>query len=292
VLRLERGRDYVIDLRSASSAVTRRIRDQKRLVMRLADGAVLENEVWGAPARPKPKPAPEPEAADTFAPPAAAPKPDHIPVYDFEAGPASFTLWPEHQVVVPDQNCVPATDGEGLAPKVTGVTDETRWSKSSNRRYHTSSQSTFVLPVLAMAFDGRRSRVETMAEWLARGESAALCVFVLTDRANDNLASSGIYSWGSSSLRAVKNPLVYVAGDDRVLLRSMGSTRWSVHLSPVPSDGPVPVMVMQTAAGTRDMVVLNQERTEVKNAKWIWFTVPVRVPDPKLSFSVRVEKLR
>ena len=52
VVRLEPGRDYVIELRSRSGAAARRVRDQRRLSLRLYDGAVLESEVFGTPPSP------------------------------------------------------------------------------------------------------------------------------------------------------------------------------------------------------------------------------------------------
>ena len=55
VVRLEPGREYLIEIHGTQGAVTRRVKDQKKLAVRLADGVVLANEIYGVepPSRPQ-----------------------------------------------------------------------------------------------------------------------------------------------------------------------------------------------------------------------------------------------
>jgi hypothetical protein len=55
IVRFEPGRTYTVELRSTAGAAIRQLRDQKKLVVRMNDGAVLTSEVYGAQPAPPPR---------------------------------------------------------------------------------------------------------------------------------------------------------------------------------------------------------------------------------------------
>jgi hypothetical protein len=94
IVSLEPGRDYVLELRSNAGAVIRHIKNQRKLEVQLPGGVVLANDVWGEAPATSGKP-----AAQT--PLAPDPRPQHVAAYDLESAPATFKLWPEHQLLIP-----------------------------------------------------------------------------------------------------------------------------------------------------------------------------------------------
>jgi hypothetical protein len=99
------------------------------------------------------------------------------------------------------------------------------------------------------------------------------CVFALSDRAME-----------------ARGPVVFVPGDRRVLVRTLPPGQYQV-LVDGPRTGPQPVMVYQhVSSSLREAVVLDQPSTPLSSVRWVWITVPVRKLDPKLKFSVRIEK--
>lgn len=260
VARFEPGRDYVIEVKGpgALSAV-RKIRDQKRIAFRLADGAVTESTLYGAPPKPLP-PQQQPAAA-----PPTEPQRVKTPVpYDFERGPVEFTLGPEHQVGIPPQNCidVPA---------------------SRKKPYRTHASHLFALFTQAKGSE----RLVTVEDWVP--EPGQLCLFMVTDSSTHLLLNRSLLRW-ESALSSVKKPLVYVDGADRVLIRSFPPGRWRVRVTGG-SGAYHPVLVTQGHNGVETSRVLDAYETLVDAPKSMWFTVPVLESEPDLRFAVKVEKV-
>jgi len=267
VVRFEPGRDYVIEVKGAGGySASRKIRDQKRLVIRLSDGAVTESIVYGAPpkhVRAAARPAEAQQPAKTAAPEATTSK--RIVPYDFEKGPVEFTLEPEHQVGIPPGNCieVPAT-------------------RKKPFKTHASHVLALFTPMKGS------EQLVTLEDWAP--EPGQLCVFVVTDSASHFDLNKSLLRW-EQSLSVVKKPLVYVDGTDRVLVRSFAPGTWRVRVTGG-SGGYHPVLVTVSHQGGDDDQVLDQYETFVENPKAMWFTVPVIEAEPDLRFAVRIDKVR
>ncbi len=263
VVRFEPGREYSIEVRGQAGAASRKVRDQKRLVLRLADGAVTENEVYGATPRPKPQVAPAPAPAPEPEPEAEAAR--RVVAYDFEKGPVTFALEPEHQVLIPKQNCI------DVPPLRT-------------RKFRTFSPGVFA----HVTSKKGGVRLTDLEHWSP--EPSTVCVFILTDAPTQlELNNFRLLRW-EHELAAIEHPMVFVDGSDRVLVRSFTPGKWRVRAKGGGAGQRPVVVVTQQSGGTVEHVV--DRELVIENPKTMWFTVPVRESAPNLRFVVSVDKVR
>ncbi|MBL8950126.1 MAG: hypothetical protein JNK82_05075 [Myxococcaceae bacterium] len=270
-VRLEPGREYVIELKGSTGlSVVRKIRDQKRLAVRLDDGSVTESEVYGqAPRRVEPKSAAAATGIAVDGSPPTPPtvvfdRPPRTVAYDFEKAPAVLELEPEHQVLVPDANCI---DVPALRTK----------------KYRTLATGVFGLVTPRRGAE----RLVELSKWAP--EPSTLCVFIVTDAPTQlELNRFQLLRW-EAELTKIAHPLVFVDGSDRALVRTFAPGKWRVR-STGGGDGHWPVVVTTLQSGqTLDHVV---DRDLVfENPKSMWFTVPVRASAPNLRFDVRIEQV-
>jgi hypothetical protein len=282
-LKLERDRDYLLELRAGNGAVSRRIRNEKKISMRVQNGAApLEEELWEGqpPARPK-TPAPAPQQAIVSAgevggdPVAPSPAPEPAR-FDAEKAPTSFTLTAEHEVVVPAKNCTAAPKGSWhllRQPMVYGVSYAGPSRNVTPRTYRQSS-STFGQRNLTLLYiDKTLGRVDLFPERMENAAATTLCPFALTDRSLEVLGSPPEIHLEPRSPEPVKNSLVTVPLDSRFLVRSLPNRVFRVKVDPVKP--PYAVMLARQASGKDFVAVLDQPVTDLPTAESVWFTIPV-----------------
>lgn len=288
VVRLEPGRDYVIELRSRSGSASRRVRDQKKLSLRMYDAAVLESEIYGAEAS---KPPPATTKPPDPSPPAPTPA-DRAAAYDFEAAPATFELTAAHQLLIPAEYCVPV--GTGTTTLVQAPSTGTAMIAGTSRNVKTSSTYHYAgrESVVALFTRGTSRELVVLDEDMTHGEDGRLCTFLLTDRSNDRVMVPAVLQTEDGRRVTLDRPMIYVDGADRVLIRSAARGEWKVTVKGG-KRGFAPVVLYESYDSTaREVLVLDEPATVIKNPRWLWFTVPMLELDPALKFSVRVEKNR
>lgn len=288
LVRLEPGRDYVIELRSRSGSAAHRVRDQRKLSIRLHDGAVLESEVHGAPPS-KPPPAATTPTAPSPAQPTAA---DKSAAYDFESAPATFELTAAHQLLVPADFCIPVVTGTtslAQAPSTgTAMISGTSRMAKAPPAYRREGREA----VVALFTHGTSRELVVLDEDMTHGEDGQLCAFLLTDRANDRVMVPAVLQTEDGRRHTLERPMIYVDGADRVLIRSFARGDWKLTVKGG-KRGFAPVALYEAwNSSAREVLVLDEPTTVLHDPRWLWLTVPVLEPDAALKFSVRVEKHR
>lgn len=312
VLQLEAGREYSLELRSEHGAYNTRIRDQRLLVIRLGDGKVLSNELYGAPPeRPAaPKQQRQLTKQDDAEPQPVAPSPPPPPgkpaVYDLESAPAAFELHEAHQLVIPADNCMRVVGGVTTlvqAPTTSMLvmtSDEMLPPRGVSKAYKSYTgrnsppavkRSQFELALFALFSDGKSQQLGLLDEAFQHQRPGTLCVFMLTDRSHDDIGLGAVLEREDLEQHAVGRPLLYVEGDDRLLVRSLPRGEWRVTVRGG-KPGFAPIMMYEREASVGRHAIVLDGPVVLSDPKWMWFTVPVRKLDPAVKFSVRVEKMR
>ncbi len=311
ILQLEAGREYFLELRSQQGAYSTRIRDQRLLVIRLADGKVLTNELYGAPperpgATKQPAQVEQQQAVDPapVAPP-TPPPPGKPAVYDLEAAPAAFELHEAHQLVIPADNClsvVGAVTTLVQAPTTSMLVmtrDDTmpprgvpkNFKPYAGRNATAVKRSQFELALFGLFTDGKSQRLDRLEDAFHHERPGTLCIFMLTDRSHDDVGLGALLEREDLEQHAIGRPLLYVEGDDRLLVRSLPRGDWRVTVRGG-KPGFAPVMMYERDASIGRHALVLDAPIVVSDPKWMWFTVPVTKLDPTVKFSVRVEKVR
>lgn len=299
VLRLEPGREYVVELRSSSGSMTRRLRDQQKLSVRLFDGLVYENEVYGA--SPRPTRVQKVETASAGAP---AAEPVDVAKHDFESAPVAFDLLPSHQLVLPAANCFEVTAGTASLSRVpygrrNAQQTMTRTPKLSASAYSQSNRernTSLMQPLFAVFHGEHEQRAFDPRGPFTLSEPGTLCVFMMTDRSNDVVTGSAELILPNGLAKIVTAPLVYVPAEDLVLVRSFPGREFRLRITPDPGTAanvPVPVLVTQRlSTGALEVRPLDSFTTQLSDVKSAWVTVPVTKADPTMRYSVHIEKVR
>jgi hypothetical protein len=298
ILRLERDRDYTLEVHGAINSVTKRIRNQRKLSVKVQAqpypvAAILEDELWDA--SPRPKRAQKLEALepvtselggveieddDDDAPVADidAPAPAR---FDTEAAPAKFTLTPEHEVLIPEKLCRQAARGTWRIvrqPSVYGVGYVPSMRAAMNvknaMRGVPQAQRYGQRDLTLLYMDKKLGRVEVFPERVEAKEPAMLCPFTLTDRSLEVLGGVPAIELGGHHLEQLQGAMVNVPLDARFLVRSLpAGKKWRAHVSPV--QPPYAVMVAHRADNKDIVTVIDQSVVDLPEAISVWFTVPV-----------------
>jgi hypothetical protein len=303
-LKLERDRDYILELRTSTSFVSRRIHNEKRISLHVLSGAApVEEELWEGqpPARPKPPtpaptaaPAPQAAAAQADAPePVRADEAPPLPTpeparFDAERAPTDFTLTPEHEVLVPEKTCTSAPKGTWhliRQPMVYGVSYVGSSRNASSRAYKQIAARYGQRDLTLLYIDKTLGRVDVFPERMESAAATTLCPFALTDRSLEVVGSAPAVQLEPRGAELLKNTLVTVPLDSRFLVRSLPDHVFRVKVDPVKP--PYAVMIARQTNGKDFVAVLDQPFIDLPSADSVWFTIPVleRV-DAKIHVSV------